>query len=236
MSYGADVVDSSGARPATSTESSRARSRPTSGAGADKVRAGDQPARPRRRSASISRPAARPRRRGDRVKRREFITLVGGAAAAWPLAARAQQAERMRRIGMSCPQPWTIGNFRPGSGRFCRSWRYSGTSGRNVRIDTRWARANAAEVRRHAMEMGASAPKLSWPMAPRPWQGCCRRPAQCRSCSGRRRSGRRWPRRQPGAARRERTGVVFFEYGISAKWLELLKQLVPSVMRAADIR
>ena len=95
------------------------------------------------------------------MKRRDFITLLGGAAAAWPLAARAQQAERMRRIGVLCPQPRTIRKFRPASGRSCRRWQQLGwTDGRNVRIDIRWAAGDADDIRRHAAELVALAPDV----------------------------------------------------------------------------
>ena len=92
------------------------------------------------------------------MRRREFITLFGGAAALWPLPARAQQAERMRRVGVLLPaaaddQAWQawVGAFLQALGEL--GW----TIGRNVRIDTRWAGANAAEIRRHAAELAALA-------------------------------------------------------------------------------
>src|SRR5262249_51888324 len=98
-----------------------------------------QGARPR--SAAV---AARPRRRGDRmIRRREFITLLGGAAMAWPLAARAQQAEQMRRVGvlvnLAANDP--MGQARVAA--FVQGLQAAGWSdGRNVRIDTRWAAAD----------------------------------------------------------------------------------------------
>src|SRR5262249_1477213 len=130
------------------------------GAGADQVRAGDQfenrqGARPR--SAGN---AAWPRRRGDRVKRREFITLLG-AAAAWPLAARARQGERMRHIGILLPGAADDPEYQARVGAFLQALGQLGWSiGRNVRIDTRWAAANAAEVRRDAAELVAVAPDV----------------------------------------------------------------------------
>ena len=106
--------------------------------------------------------AARPRRRGDRMmKRREFITLLGGAAAAWPLAARAQQGERVRRIGVLLPAAADDAEFQARVAAFLQALALLGwTIGRNVRIDTRWATANAAEIRRHAAELAALAPDV----------------------------------------------------------------------------
>ena len=95
------------------------------------------------------------------MRRREFITLLGGAAAAWPLAASAQQAERMRRIGVLVAAAADDSEFQTWSRRFCRALAQLGWSdGRNVRIDIRWATANADELRRHAAELAALAPDV----------------------------------------------------------------------------
>jgi putative ABC transport system substrate-binding protein len=87
------------------------------------------------------------------MRRREFITLLGGAAATWPLAARAQQRERMGRIGVL--MPFAAGDP-VGQARFAaflqQLQQLGRTEGRNVRIDTRWAGSNAADIRRHATE------------------------------------------------------------------------------------
>ena len=94
------------------------------------------------------------------MRRREFITF-GGAAAAWPLAARAQQPERMRRIGVLLPAAADDAEFQARVGAFLQGLALLGwTIGRNVRIDTRWATANAAEIRRHAAELAALAPDV----------------------------------------------------------------------------
>ena len=95
------------------------------------------------------------------MRRREFITLLGGAAAAWPLAARAQQRERMRRIGVLLPAAADDAQFQTWVGAFLQALGQLGwTIGRNVRIDTRWATANAADIRRHAAELAALAPDV----------------------------------------------------------------------------
>jgi putative tryptophan/tyrosine transport system substrate-binding protein len=94
------------------------------------------------------------------MKRREFITLIGGAAA-WPLAAREQQGERMRRIGVLLPAAADDAEFQARVGAFLQRLALLGwTIGRNVRIDTRWATTNAAEIRRHAAELAALAPDV----------------------------------------------------------------------------
>jgi putative ABC transport system substrate-binding protein len=172
------------------------------------------------------------------VRRREFISLFGGAALAWPLAARAQQAERMRRIGIIVPAAADDGQFQAWIRAFLQELAQLGWSiGRNVRIDTRWATANAAEIRRHAMEMGAFAPDVILAHGASSVAGLLQAtrtvpivfPAAVDPVG----AGLVDSLAQPGG---NATGFVFFEYGISAKWLELLKQLVPGVTRAAVIR
>ena len=81
------------------------------------------------------------------MKRREFITLVGGVAATWPLTVRAQQGERMRRIGILLPASADDPDFQARLAAFHQGLGQLGWNvGRNVRIDTRWATANAADV------------------------------------------------------------------------------------------
>ena len=95
------------------------------------------------------------------MKRRTFISLLGGAAAAWPLAARAQQPDRMRRIGVLLPATADDLRFQTLVGAFLQGLALLGWSiGRNVRIDPRWATPNAAEIRRHAAELAALAPDV----------------------------------------------------------------------------
>src|SRR5712691_12807466 len=95
------------------------------------------------------------------MRRRKFISLLGGAAAAWPLAARAQQPERVRRIGVLMPFAADDPEFQVRVAAFLQGLALLGwTIGRNVRIDTRWATPNAADIRRHAAELVALAPDV----------------------------------------------------------------------------
>ena len=96
------------------------------------------------------------------MKRREFITLLGGAAASWPLAARAQQSDRMRQVGVLMG---AVANSPDGQARiaaFQQGMQQLGwTEGRNVRIDTRWpAAGNADDIRRFAEELVALSPDV----------------------------------------------------------------------------
>jgi putative tryptophan/tyrosine transport system substrate-binding protein len=92
------------------------------------------------------------------VRRREFITLFGGAAAAWPLAARAQQADRMRQVGMLLSGTADDAVFQTWVGAFLQGLAQSGWV--NVRIETRWAGSKADDIRRHAQELAALAPDV----------------------------------------------------------------------------
>ena len=140
------------------------------------------------------------------MRRREFITLLGGAAAAWPLAARAQQGERVRRIGVLMPAAADDPELQARLAAFHQGLALLGwTIGRNVRIDTRWATADADDIRRHAAELVALAPDVILAIgasAAGPLLQATRTVPIV--FADRRRSGRRRLRRQPGAAGRQR--------------------------------
>src|SRR5262249_25745848 len=103
---------------------------------------------------------SRVRASGATMRRREFITLLGGVVVAWPLGANAQQAERVRRIAVLLPAAANDSDYQAWFGACLQALAQSGwTIGRNVRIDTRWG-ANAADVRKHAAELVALSPDV----------------------------------------------------------------------------
>jgi putative tryptophan/tyrosine transport system substrate-binding protein len=172
------------------------------------------------------------------VKRREFITLVGGAAAAWPLAARAQQPERMRRVGILLPAASDSVEFQARVAAFHQGLALLGwTIGRNVRIDTRWATPYIAEIRKHAAELAALAPDVILAhgistVAPL-LQATRTVPIVFPVAGDPVGSGLVDSLARPGG---NVTGFMNFEYSLGGKWLELLKQIAPSVSRVAVLR
>ena len=170
--------------------------------------------------------------------RREFITLVGGAAAAWPRAARAQQAERVRRIGILLPAAADDTVFQARVGAFLQALALLGwTIGRNVRIDTRWATTNAADIRRHAAELVALAPDVILATGdstvPPLLQATRTVPIVFAQVPDPVANGFVASLAQPGG---NATGFTIYEYGTSGKWLELLKEIAPNVTRVAVLR
>jgi putative tryptophan/tyrosine transport system substrate-binding protein len=171
------------------------------------------------------------------VKRREFIALIGSAAA-WPLAARAQPPERLRRIGVLTPLPADHPDAKARHAAFLESLRQLGWSeGHNVRIEARWSAGDPAITRKHAAELVALAPEVILAA------GSAGLPAILEATRsvpivfvvvpdpvG---SGFVESLAEPGG---NATGFMMFEYDLSAKWLELLKQIAPTVTRAAVLR
>jgi putative ABC transport system substrate-binding protein len=172
------------------------------------------------------------------VKRREFITLLSGAAAAWPLAARAQQADRVRRIGVLLPAAADNADFQVWVGAFQQELALLGWNiGHNVRIDTRWATGNPAIIRKHAVELAALAPDVilahgTSTVGPL-LQATNAVPIVFPVISDPVGSGFVESLARPGG---NVTGFTTFEYSLSAKWLELLKEMAPGVTRAAVLR
>src|SRR5262249_15398395 len=171
------------------------------------------------------------------IRRRDFITLLGGAAA-WPLAAGAQQAERMRRIGvlMSTAANDPLGQARIAA--FLHGLQQLGwADGRNVRIDTRWSGGNADEIRKHAAELVGIAPDVilasGGSVAGPLLQATRTVPIVFTSTPDPVGAGFVDSLARPGG---NATGFTNLEYGLGAKWLELLKEIAPRVTRAAVLR
>jgi putative ABC transport system substrate-binding protein len=172
------------------------------------------------------------------VRRREFITLLGGAAAAWPLAARAQQPERMRRIGILLPAAADDAEYQARLAAFYQGLGQSGwTIGRNVRIDIHWATANAADIRRHAAELVALAPDVilahGSPILGPLLQATRSVPIVFAVVADPVGAGFVDSLPRPGG---NATGFMLFEYSLGGKLLELLKQIAPGVTRVAVLR
>jgi putative tryptophan/tyrosine transport system substrate-binding protein len=172
------------------------------------------------------------------MKRRTFIALIGGAAAAWSLAARAQQGERARRIGVLMPYQANDSQAQARNAAFLQGLQQLGwTVGQNIQIDYRWSGGNPDDIRRDAAELVARAPDvilapgsstvaplrqatrtipIVFPLIPDPVG-----------------SGFVNSLARPGG---NITGFTSYDYSIGAKWLEVLKEIAPNVTRAAVIR
>jgi putative ABC transport system substrate-binding protein len=169
------------------------------------------------------------------MQRREFITLLGGAAAAWPLAARAQRTDRVRRIGVLTGTAADDPEAQARHAAFLQGLEQLGwIDGRNVRIDARWTAGNTANTRKYAKELVALVPDvilvgggasigallettrsvpIVFAFVPDPVG-----------------SGFVDSLSRPGG---NATGFMQFEYSLCGKWLELLKEIAPGVTRAA---
>jgi putative ABC transport system substrate-binding protein len=172
------------------------------------------------------------------MKRREFITLLGGAAATWPLAARAQHGERMRRVGVLTNLTQTDSEGRARDEAFVQGLLQLGwTEGGNLRIDRRWTEGDAERGRQYAAELVALAPDVilttgSAGLIPL-LQVTRTIPIVFTIVPDPVGAGFIDSLARPGG---NATGFVQFEFGLSGKWLELLKEVAPGVTRVAVLR
>ena len=176
--------------------------------------------------------------RFNQLGRRDFITLLGGAAVAWPLAARAQQPEQMRRIGVLMNRAANDPEGQARVAAFREVLQQLGwTDGRNLRIDTRWGEDDVDLERRYAAELVALAPDVilaSGTLSVAALQRVTRTlPIVFVAVTDPVGAGFVDTLARPGG---NITGFMFFEYSLGGKWLELLKQIAPGVTRAAVLR
>ncbi len=171
------------------------------------------------------------------MQRREFIVALGGAVVGLPFAARAQQPDRMRRIGVLLNAAADDAEYQARLGAFLQALALLGwTIGRNVRMDTRWAN-NADEIRRHAAELAALAPDDILASGAGPvaalLQATRTVPIVFPVVVDPVGAGFIDSLARPGG---NATGFLLFEYSLSGKWLELLKQIAPGLTRVAVLR
>jgi putative ABC transport system substrate-binding protein len=172
------------------------------------------------------------------MKRRDFITLLGGTVAAWPRVARAQQPERVRRIGVLMHTTSDEPDAQARYAGFLQGMQVAGWEiGRNLRIETRWSAGDVARLRQNAAELVALNPDVilagTGPTAATLLQSSRSVPivfAQTVDPVG---SGVVNSMSQPGG---NITGFIQFDYELSGKWLELLKEIAPQVKRVGVFR
>jgi putative tryptophan/tyrosine transport system substrate-binding protein len=172
------------------------------------------------------------------MRRRQFITLLGGAAAAWPLVARAQQPEQMRRIAVLMNRASDDADGQARLAAFRQALQELGWSdGRNMRIDSRWGGNDVDRERKYAAELVALAPDIvlaSGTVSVAAVQHVTRTlPIVFAGVADPVGAGLVDTLARPGG---NVTGFMNFEYNFSGKWLELLKQIAPRVTRAAVLR
>jgi len=171
------------------------------------------------------------------MRRRELIKFICGAAV-WPISAHAQQGERVRRIGVLMPYAERDPGVKAGLEAFFEALKLRGWSvGRNLQIDARWTSGNSDRLRKYAFELAASEPDLiltSTNRAVRPLREATRTvPVVFVLAIDPVGVGDVASLAHPGG---NVTGFLLFEYSISGKWLELLKQIAPGVRRVAVLR
>src|SRR5262249_39644982 len=172
------------------------------------------------------------------MRRREFITLLGGATAAWPLAATAQQPDRMRRIGVLTPFASDDPAEQTRVLAFAQALAQSGwIEGRNVRIEIRWGASDPERIRRYVAELVALAPDVILAVSSATTEPLLHATrtvpivfVQVAEPVG---AGFVETLARPGG---NVTGFMLYEYGINGKWLELLKEIAPGVKRVGFLQ
>jgi putative ABC transport system substrate-binding protein len=172
------------------------------------------------------------------MRRRDVVALLGGAAATWPLAARAQQSKHMRRVAALMPYTANDPQAQNRNAAFLQGLQQLGwTIGQNVQIDYRWSEGNEDDTRKYAAELVALAPDViftSGSAAIGPLRRATRTvPIVFVLVPDPVGAGFVDSLARPGG---NITGFTQFDYGIGAKWLEVLKEIAPNTTRAAVIR